>query len=87
MPVDVTHFKRIKRTLPQGYMTKKERHKNVIDAFFIKEADRSIFSNKRIVLIDDVYTTGATVNACAKVLLDAGAASVDVLCVARTVYD
>ena len=42
-------------------------------------------SGKRILLIDDVYTTGATVNECARVLLDAGAERVDVLTLARTV--
>ena len=87
VPVNTTEFKRIKKTPPQGYMKKKERRRNVSDAFSVKPGSESVFSGKRIVLIDDVYTSGATVDACAKVLLDVGALSVDVLCVARTVYD
>ena len=42
-----------------------------------------VVSEKRILLIDDVFTTGATVRECAKVLLDAGAKQVDVLTLAR----
>jgi predicted amidophosphoribosyltransferase len=41
--------------------------------------------DKNILLVDDVYTTGATVNECAKVLLRAGSGRVDVLTLARTI--
>ena len=46
-----------------------------------------ILKNTRVLLIDDVLTSGATVNACAKVLLKAGAINVDVLTIARAVKE
>ena len=42
---------------------------------------------KRIILVDDVFTSGSTANECAKTLLEAGAKQVDVLCVAKVVRD
>ena len=85
--VDTTHLKRKRKTLPQGHMKMDERRKNVKGAFAVLEKDRRYFKGKNIVLIDDVYTTGVTVNECARALLEAGAESVKVLCVARTVYN
>ncbi|MGB1077413.1 MAG: ComF family protein [Bdellovibrionales bacterium] len=87
VPVDTLHLKRVRKTLPQGHMKMEARRKNVKGAFTVLEKDRARFDDKNIVLIDDVYTTGVTVNECARVLLEAGAKSVQVLCVARTVYD
>jgi predicted amidophosphoribosyltransferase len=56
---------------------------NIKNAFNI--SDGSKITGKRILLVDDVYTTGATVNECAKVLLEGGAGHVDVLTLARAV--
>lgn len=61
------------------------RAKTVRGAFAIR--DKSLISGRSIVLIDDVYTTGATVNACARALKRAGAHRVEVLCWARVVRD
>lgn len=76
-------LRRRKKTLSQGHLSPKERHKNVSGAFEVRHSDR--IQGKRILLIDDVYTTGATVNECAKVLLKAGAASVSCLTLAKVV--
>jgi predicted amidophosphoribosyltransferase len=55
---------------------------NIKNAFSIEDSSK-VF-DKRILLVDDVYTTGATVDECAKVLLRGGAKQVDVLTLART---
>lgn len=60
-----------------------KRKKNVSKAFALNPAHNDTVTGKNILLIDDVYTTGSTVNACAKALKKAGAAKIYVLCVAR----
>lgn len=70
---------KMKDTLPQARLTSKERIKNVRGAFGL----RSKLDGQRVLLIDDVVTTGATVRECARTLLKAGAAEVAVACVAR----
>lgn len=72
---------RHKATPSQGHMKSADRKKNVAGAFNIKHAD--LIKNKRILLIDDVYTTGATLNECAKVLLKHGAKNVSYLTLSR----
>jgi ComF family protein len=72
---------RRKRTPPQGRMGVAARRRNVQGAFRLK---RDI-DGRRVLLIDDVLTTGVTVSNCAKVLLRGGAATVDVLTLARVV--
>lgn len=79
--VDYNLLKRSKMTAPQTQCTGKERQKNVKNAFVVSDIEK--IKGKRIVLIDDVYTTGATLKECAKILLSAGAKSVDALTVAR----
>ncbi|USG60709.1 hypothetical protein NBZ79_16230 [Sneathiella marina] len=61
------------------------RHKNVSGAFRVTSRHTSIVRNARILLVDDVYTTGATVEACSNSLLTAGAQQVDVLTFCRVV--
>lgn len=76
---------RTRATPPQGRLSAKDRHKNVKSAFVVNPAHVAKIQGKTIVLIDDVYTTGATVKECTKALLGAGAHKVHVLCVARVV--
>jgi ComF family protein len=72
---------RRRRTPVQGRLGPAARERNVRGAFAIRP-DRS-FAGKRVVVIDDVMTTGATVDECARVLKRAGAASIGVLTLAR----
>ena len=65
---------------PQQYAGVEARHKNLRGAFY----SHSTVAGKRVAVIDDVVTTGATANAVAKSLLDAGASYVDIWCFART---
>jgi len=70
-------------TQPQTGLGREERIKNIKGAFTVKESSK--VKAKRILLVDDVYTTGATVDECAKVLMKSGAKSVDVLTLARAI--
>jgi ComF family protein len=74
---------RTRHTKPQQGLKAKERDKNVHGAFAVNDGHLKNVSGKNILLIDDVYTTGATLNECARILKAAKAASVNVLTIAR----
>jgi ComF family protein len=72
---------RSKATAPQTGLGRKQRLQNVKGAFSMQSPET--IHARRILVVDDVYTTGATVDECARSLLAAGAAQVDVLTLAR----
>ena len=76
---------RRRRTRSQGGLSAAGRARNVRGAFAVNPTRTTLVSGKRVVLVDDVLTTGATAEACAATLLRAGAAAVDVLTLARVV--
>ena len=76
---------RKRKTVPQGRLGPAERRRNLRGAFRINAKRRLEMQGKRVLLVDDVLTTGATATATAKVLLKAGAGAVDVLTLARVV--
>lgn len=80
-------LRRRRRTASQGHMSPTQRRTNVQGAFIVTEKARSSFAGKRVLLVDDVMTTGATAEACARALTRAGAAGVDVLTLARVVLE
>ena len=72
---------KIKETEPQMRLNKLEREKNLHNAFIVK--NKEAIKNKKIFLVDDVYTTGSTMQECAKVLKASGAKQVWGICIAR----
>ncbi len=83
VPLDFTSLKRNVKTAAQVELGRKEREKNVRGAFTVRHPER--VSGKRVLLIDDVYTTGSTLRECARMLIDAGAEEVGVITLARVV--
>jgi len=76
-------LERSRHTEPQTALNSQQRLLSIKNAFRV--GDGLKVTDKRVLLVDDVYTTGATVNECAKVLIQAGAGRVDVLTLARAV--
>ncbi len=83
VPVAATALKRVKATAQQVGLTRTERAANVQGAFRVPVEGKPAVTGRRLVLVDDVLTSGATVEGCARALLRAGAANVDVLIFAR----
>ena len=78
-------LRRQRQTPSQGRLGLDARRRNVRGAFVVSPGRAARVRGRRIVLVDDVYTTGATVDECARTLLKAGAVSVDVATLARVV--
>lgn len=75
-------LRRTRRTPPQVGLTRDQRQRNVAGVFAVAPERAASIGGARVVLVDDVITTGATAEACARALKQAGAARVDVLCLA-----
>ena len=75
----------MRRTASLVGLTADQRRRNVRGAFKVDRTRRDRIKGKAVVVVDDVITTGATAEACARALKRAGAARVDVLALARAV--
>ncbi|HVN90507.1 MAG TPA: ComF family protein [Candidatus Binataceae bacterium] len=82
-PLDVRSLARSRATAPQTAKDRRDRHRNVCDAFTVHRSAQ--LANRRVLLVDDVMTTGSTADECARTLLAAGARRVDVLALARVI--
>ncbi len=87
VPVVVDLLKRCRATPRQKGKSPAERRRNVAGAFSVRAQRRALVKGARLVLVDDVLTTGATVEACARALKRAGAERVTVVTLARVVAE
>ncbi|MEE8295392.1 MAG: ComF family protein [Sphingomonadales bacterium] len=85
IPANPFILKRTKNTRTQGGLNRRQREKNVSKAFAVDKKDKILLKGKTVLLIDDVFTTGATVDNCTKALQKAGAKTIYVLTLARVV--
>jgi ComF family protein len=83
IPLSYDNLVRTRETAPQTELSRAVRLKNLRRAFAVRRPQD--ITGKRVLVVDDVFTTGTTVNECAKVLRKAGAADVYVCTLARTV--
>ncbi len=83
---NILHFEKdilikTKNIVPQSTLTRKERQQNVQNAYDVINTEK--IQDKKVLLFDDVYTTGSTVNECSRMLKMSGASMVDVLTIAK----
>jgi len=81
IPYSGNTLKKTKNTPLQSKLKRDARIKNLRSSFYLK--DKSIVRNKNIMLVDDLFTTGSTVNECSRVLKDSGAGYIEVITLAR----
>jgi ComF family protein len=82
-PIHTDVLMRSKASVPQTGLARRQRLKNIKGVFSVRFPEKVY--GKKLLVVDDVYTTGATVNECARILLKSGAERVDVLTLARAI--
>lgn len=82
IPISVDVLKKTRLTPSQTELSQSERQKSILGVFSVEKAEKII--GKHIVILDDVYTTGATAKECERVLLGAGAHRVSIVTLARS---
>lgn len=81
IPVASDWLLRTKKTAPQKELTREERFENLREAFCVNKRTRCLYENaKCVILLDDIYTTGSTIELCSEVLYRAGIKQVYFLC-------
>ena len=82
IPVLTEYLVRGKNTLPQKELSERERLQNLNGAFYVRKMTQELYKNLNcVIIIDDIYTTGSTVEACARVLREEGIRKVYFLCI------
>ena len=83
LPVELDLIRRIKSTPPLHALRRSERAKIVQGAFALGPGANSKLIGKTVILVDDIWTTGATASACARLLRKGGASQIHIICWAR----
>lgn len=86
LQVERDMLRRLRNTPPLHGLGARQRARTVRGAFALAPQAQSTLKGRTVILIDDIWTTGATATACARLLRRAGAARVEILCWARVVY-
>ena len=86
-PYGADVLQRTRYTKPQIGLSRGDRKRNMRNAFVVKKKWRNKIKGKHLILIDDVFTTGATMESCVKALRRAGARRVDIAVLARVVHE
>ena len=81
IPLQANCLFKTRNIIEQSKLNKEQRKENIQNVYELKNGE--ILTNKRILLVDDIYTTGSTVNECAKILQQAKTEKIDVLVVAK----
>ena len=81
--MDNTSLIKVKNVQKQSRLKKEERFYNIKDAYELKENAMEKINNKKILLFDDVFTTGSTVNECCKIINEAKPNKIGVLTIAK----
>lgn len=74
-----------KNIVAQSSLSKNARHDNILNAFCV--CNKKLIANKNVLVFDDIFTTGATANECAKILINAGAATVGIATIAMATIE
>ena len=80
IPCEQSAIKRIKHTASMTTLDREDRFENIIHAFKVREKEK--IQGKRVLLVDDVVTTGATLEACGKCIVDSNVRSLSLACIA-----
>jgi len=70
-----------KNIIAQSTLNKEQREENIKDVYALK--NKKILSNKKVLLVDDIYTTGSTANECCRVLAEANTSKIGVMTIAK----
>ena len=87
LPCDPMALERVRATASSGHLGRAARRRNLAGSIRLAATGAAAVAGRRVLLVDDVLTTGATAEACARALLGGGATAVDVLTLARVVPD
>jgi len=80
-PIETKCLYKSKNIIAQSTLNKEQREENIKDVYALK--NKKILSNKKVLLVDDIYTTGSTANECCRVLAEANTSKIGVMTIAK----
>ena len=81
IPINQTSLKKVQNIVAQSTLNKEQREKNIQGAYILKNAKS--LKSKKVLIIDDIYTTGSTINECSKILYEVGTNKIGALTIAK----